>query len=107
MKSVYSQLGQVIWDNRLNHDGTNKNLYEAPQAEVLTLRYRGGGYGSQEGTLEYTANKGYSAIYTIGKSRDNYTCGTVKIGDNIYYDGSSFQNGGDIYLADSPFIYQP
>jgi len=56
-----------------------------------------------------TVNKGGKADYTIGKSinMNDYICGTVKIGDNIYYDGSSFQNGGDIYLADSPFIYQP
>ena len=54
-----------------------------------------------------TANKGSDATYTIGKSRHNFTCGTVKIGGTTYYDGSSFQNDGHYYLAASPFIYQP
>ena len=54
-----------------------------------------------------TANKGSDATYTIGKSRHNFTSGTVKIGGTIYYDGSSFQNDGGDYLRASPFIYQP
>ena len=45
------------------------------------------------------------AQYIIGKSKDNYSCGTVKIGGTTYYNGSSFKNGGDTYLATNPFIY--
>ena len=46
-------------------------------------------------------------MFTIGKSINDYTCGTVKIGGTTYYDGSDFQNGGDSYLAASPFTYRP
>ena len=52
-----------------------------------------------------TAFREESTSFTIGKSKDNYTCGTVKIGGTTYYNGSSFKNGGDTYLATSPFIY--
>ena len=31
--------------------------------------------------------------------------GTVTIGGTVYYDGSAFQNGGDTYLATSPFSW--
>ena len=54
-----------------------------------------------------TAKKGDHATFTIGKSRDDYICGTVKIGGKTYYDGTSFKNDGDSYLAANPFIYQP
>ena len=54
-----------------------------------------------------TANRGNFASYTIGKSRDENTCGTVIIGGTTYYDGSNFLNDGDFYLGTNPFIYQP
>lgn len=56
-----------------------------------------------------TAYNNGGAQYTIGKSKDDdqYTCEKVTIGGTTYYNGSSFKNGGDTYLAANPFIYQP
>ena len=60
------------------------------------------------GVNSVTATKGKSASYSIGKgdSTDSI-CGTVTIGGTVYYDGTNFLNGGDTYLANSLFIYQP
>lgn len=49
-------------------------------------------------------------VYSIGKAStrfSNQTCGTVTIGGTVYYDGTSFQNGGGTYLAASPLVYTP
>ena len=54
-----------------------------------------------------TAYRRESTDFTIGKSKDNYTCGKVIIGGTTYYNGSSFKNDGETYLATNPFIYQP
>ena len=57
------------------------------------------------------AQKGINAPYSIGKGRESpglpSTCGTITIGGTVYYDGSTFLNGGDTYLATSPLTYQP
>ena len=53
------------------------------------------------------AYKGSLADYTIGKSVNKNTCGTVIIGATTYYNGSSFENNGASYLAANPFTYQP
>lgn len=73
----------------------------------------GCGYGGICGNItisgaRITATKGIDEAYSIGKSNGNQiTCGTITIGGMVYYDGTNFQNGGDIYLATSPFTYQP
>ena len=56
-----------------------------------------------------TAEKGPGAdLHSIGKGWSwNGTCGTVKIGDTIYWQDNAAQNGGGTYLATSPLIYQP
>ena len=58
-----------------------------------------------KGVTSVTATKGSDAPYSIGKSVLG-NCGTIKIGGTTYYDGSSFKNSGDTYLANSPFNYQ-
>ena len=56
-----------------------------------------------------TAEKGPGAdLHSIGKGWSwNGTCGTVKIGDTIYWQDNAAQNDGDTYLATSPLVYQP
>ena len=54
-----------------------------------------------------TATKGDGAYNSIGKGYKYRNCGTVTIGGTVYYDGSSFQNGGETYLATSPLVYAP
>ena len=64
-----------------------------------------------------TATKGNDSPFTIGFSYNGRDCGTVTIGceldsegkpvsgtGTVYYDGEtkSYQNGGDVYLAQSP-----
>ena len=71
----------------------------------------GCGYGGICGNItisggSVTATKGIEGAYSIGKSNGNQiTCGTVTIGGMVYYDGTNFLNGGDIYLATSPFTW--
>ena len=73
----------------------------------------GCGYGGICGNIKIsdariTATKGIDGAYSIGKSNGNQiTCGTITIGGMVYYDGTNFLNGGDIYLATSPFIWTP
>ena len=73
----------------------------------------GGGSSSACGDITITSGvtqvtattdsmEGYNAI---GKGRSSNACGTVTIGGIVYYDGSSYQNGGDTYLATKPLIY--
>ena len=56
-----------------------------------------------------TATKGGTATYSIGFNADSdpssSSCGTVTIGGTMYYDGATFINGGETYLATSPFIW--
>ena len=61
------------------------------------------------GVTMVTATKGSSAPYSIGKGGSNgfEDMGTITIGGTVYYDGSNFQNGGNTYLATSPFVYTP
>ena len=49
----------------------------------------------------------YSIGLGSGLYSATYTCGTITIGGTVYYDGKSFKNEGDTYLATSPLIYQP
>lgn len=51
-----------------------------------------------------TATKGEGATNSIGKG-DSGVCGTVTIGGTVYYNGSSYQNDGESYLATSPLTY--
>ena len=70
----------------------------------------GGCYGScgaitiTDGVTSVTATKGEDAPYSIG-CNDFYGCGTVTIGGTVYWDGSSYQNGGASYLAQGRIIY--
>ena len=56
------------------------------------------------------ATKGDNAPYSIGLGGDwndgNSSCGTITIGGTVYYNGSSFENGGESYLAQIPFYWQ-
>ena len=55
------------------------------------------------GVTRVTAIKGTGAPYCIGKGCDEgsnpSTCGTVTIGDIVYYDGSACQNNGEDYIG--------
>ena len=88
-----------------------------------TVTAKGGplqaGIGSGNGTscknvtilstvTKVTAEKGSSGYLSIGKgSQWSCTCGTVTIGGTIYWQDNAAVNGGDTYLATSPFIYEP
>ena len=55
-----------------------------------------------------TANKSGNAKLSIGFGNKNGNClGRITIGDTVYYNDSSLQNGGEIYLAQSPLVYEP
>ncbi len=52
------------------------------------------------GVTIVTADKGAFALNSIGKGNGNEaSCGTVTIGGTVYWDGSSYQNGGNDYLT--------
>ena len=58
------------------------------------------------GVTSVTADKGAFAPNSIGKGYGNEaSCGTVTIGGTVYWDGSSYQNGGDDYLTPDLFTY--
>ena len=59
-----------------------------------------------EGVTRLTATKIGSATHSIGTGTGG-TCGTITIGGTVYWDGSSYQNGGDTYLTQSTLIYEP
>ena len=50
------------------------------------------------------ASKGTDATNSIGTGYGE-SCGTVTIGGTVYWNGSSYQNGGDTYLPTSPLVY--
>lgn len=73
----------------------------------------GTGYGGTcgnititEGVTRLTATKVGSATHSIGTGTGG-SCGTITIGGTVYWDGSSYQNGGDTYLTQSTLIYEP
>ena len=60
------------------------------------------------GVTSVTATKGNKAdiYYSIGKGDGILaSCGTVTIGGTVYYNGTNFVNGGETYLATSPFTW--
>lgn len=59
-----------------------------------------------EGVTRLTATTSGSATHSIGTGTGG-SCGTVTIGGTVYWDGSSYQNGGDTYLTQSTLIYEP
>jgi len=59
-----------------------------------------------DGVTRLTATKIGSATHSIGTGTGG-TCGTITIGGTVYWDGSSYQNGGDTYLTQSTLIYEP
>lgn len=73
------------------------------------------------GVTRVAATKGYDSIDSIGrgeKTRATQKCGTITIGctldgdgkpvgGTVYWDGSSYKNGGDTYLTTSPLVYEP
>ena len=70
----------------------------------------GGGYHGNCGNItisggSVTATKGNTYAYSIGKGQGSSTCGTITIGGTVYYDGTSFLNSGETYLATSPFTW--
>ena len=55
-----------------------------------------------------TAIKGDEAPYSIGPGEGSgMIIGAITIGGTVYHNGSSFQNGGETYLAQSPLVYEP
>jgi hypothetical protein len=54
---------------------------------------------------------GRHGTHSIGKgvayNGNKQSCGTITIGGTVYWDGSSYQNGGDTYLKTSPLEYKP
>ena len=48
--------------------------------------------------------KGSEAPNSIGAG-DNGTCGTVTIGGAVYWNGSTYENGGDTYLTQGTLVY--
>ena len=60
------------------------------------------------GVTRVTAIKGDEAPYSIGPGEGSgMIIGAITIGGTVYHNGSSFQNGGETYLAQSPFVYEP
>ena len=87
-----------------------------------TIEARGGSYSAAIGgaststcfnititneVTRVTAYKGDGAPYSIGPGSGGHIIGSITIGDTVYYNGSSFQNGGETYLAQSPLVYEP
>jgi hypothetical protein len=64
-------------------------------------------------TARKGSNKSISAVSAVhsigygGRSGSAVSCGTITIGGTVYWDGSSFQNGGATYLSQSTLIYEP
>ncbi|HAE23828.1 MAG TPA: hypothetical protein DCG33_00675 [Prevotellaceae bacterium] len=60
------------------------------------------------GVTRVTAIKGDEAPYSIGPGEGSgMIIGAITIGGTVYHNGSSFQNGGEDYLAQSPLVYEP
>jgi len=87
-----------------------------------TIEARGGSYSSAIGgartspcfnititneVTRVTAYKGDDAPYSIGPGSGGQINGSITIGGTVYHNGSSFQNGGETYLAQSPLVYEP
>ena len=51
-----------------------------------------------------TARKGSLALHSIGAGADS-SCGTVTLGGTVYWDGSSYQNGGASILPENPLVF--
>ena len=73
----------------------------------------GGGYQAScgnititNGVTSVTASKGDGAPHSIGAGNGG-ACGTVTIGGTVYWDGSSYQNGGENVITQSPYTYTP
>lgn len=98
-------------------DVTGGNYYKSPN-------YSGAGIGTGNkgkcgnitittGVTSVTARKGSGKGDFIARNSIGYgggrssTCGTVTIGGTVYWNGSSYQNGGDTYLTQSTLIYEP
>ena len=56
------------------------------------------------GVTKVTATKGGGAPNNIGAGVRG-SCGTVTIGGKVYWNGESYQNGGDTYLTINPITY--
>lgn len=60
------------------------------------------------GVTRVTAIKGDEAPYSIGPGEGSgMIIGAITIGGTVYHNGSSFQNDGATYLAQSPLVYEP
>ncbi len=61
------------------------------------------------GVTRVTATKGSGSFNSIGEGKagsgGTQNCGTITIGGTVYWEGSSYQNGGDTYLTTSPLTY--
>ena len=79
----------------------------------------GGGYDAECGTITiantvncvtvtsvFSEEDPYPAPHSIGMAADG-SCGTVSIGGTVYWDGENYKNGGENYLPQIPFVYQP
>lgn len=76
-----------------------------------------GGSGDQGGTCgsititsgvtEVVAQMGQSTTNSIGPAEDGGKCGTVTIGGTTYWDGTNYDNGGELYLQQDHIEYRP
>ena len=89
-------------------DLTGGKIKDGTGAAAIGTGYGGtcGNITITEGVTRLTATKIGSATHSIGTGTGG-TCGTVTIGGTVYWDGSSYQNGGDTYLTQSTLIYEP
>lgn len=89
-------------------DLTGGNIKDGTGAAGIGTGHGGtcGNITITEGVTRLTATKIGSATHSIGTGTGG-TCGTITIGGTVYWDGSSYQNGGDTYLTQSTLTYEP
>lgn len=60
-----------------------------------------------DGVTKVTVNKGSDSTYSIGTSEidEEGYYGAITIGGTVYFNGGSFENGGDSYLRTSQLVY--
>ena len=78
---------------------TEKGTYQRPTIRLGSLQH--------PNHLLTTSGEGMGKRNSYEATDDNPfgSCGTITIGGTVYYNGDSFQNGGDTYLATSPLVY--
>lgn len=105
--STDSTCGNIIISGGIL-DLTGGDINKGTGAAAIGTGYGGtcGNITITEGVTRLTATKIGSATHSIGTGTGG-SCGTITIGGTVYWDGSSYQNGGDTYLTQSTLIYEP